>query len=89
MKFVVAYNIIQAAAERIFRYWEERTKLFGENNVFLPLSQRAALSNDDIALSSGVFQLLPQKDLAGRTLMTFDPSQSSSDYSSDSMVRFH
>jgi len=76
-----------AAAERILRYWEERTKLFGENHAFLPLSQRAALSNDDIALTSGVFQLLPQKDSAGRTLMMFDPSQFSSDCSSDSMLR--
>ena len=58
--------------------------------MFLPLSQSGALRDDSSALSVGLVQLLPQRDLAGRALIFFDPSRydtKSSKYSNDSLVR--
>jgi hypothetical protein len=64
-----AYN----AASRMIRFFDEKHKLFGPDKLTNDIVL-ADLDPDDIgALEKGIYQVLPEKDCAGRKVMCFFP----------------
>jgi hypothetical protein len=61
------------AASRMVRFFHEKYKLFGAEKLTKDIVL-ADLDPDDIAaLESGVYQMLPEKDCAGRKVFCFFP----------------
>jgi len=76
------------AAKRFVAYWEYRRELFGPRRCFLPMALSGALADDMVALSSGVIQILAERDKHGRSIVFFSfPKLNMSNYSRESMAR--
>lgn len=72
----------------MMRYWEARADLFGPQKMYLPLTQSGALIDDSLALSRGLIQLLPDRDVLGRAMLFYEISRHDCKlgYSDTSMV---
>eukprot|EP01082_Thalassiosira_pseudonana_P013454 g11826.t1 g11826 contig6:657046-658786(+) len=82
------YNV-KATTDRMMRYWEARADLFGPQKMYLPLTQSGALIDDSLALSRGLIQLLPGRDVLGRAMLFYEISRHDCKlgYSDTSMLR--
>ena len=76
------------AAKRYAKYWNLRVQIFGPEKAFLPLTQKEALKDDQLALSTGFVRLTKSKDFAGRNICYGNPElQKIGSYTTESMVR--
>jgi hypothetical protein len=62
----------QAAVQRMVRYWNDRYKLFRTEKFCMPMTLKGALKDDELAMSRGYVQLLPETDTAGRAIIYID-----------------
>jgi hypothetical protein len=77
----------QLGARRFSNYWNARRSVFGKEKYLQRMTLSEALRDDIVALETGIFCLLPQKDLSGRQMLYMDPSRHSRDgYTSESLV---
>jgi hypothetical protein len=77
------------AAKRYVQYWDKRVVIFGPVKAFQPLTLNEALSEDQLALESGVINLMEGlHDQMGRAVLYLDPSKRDmSGYSRESLCR--
>ncbi len=89
LMFLRANNFdIKAAVDRLLAHLEMQQLLFGEEKVGKKITLNDLTAGDIQALENGHFQILPEKDRAGR-LVAFDSIQhrKEADYEPDSLVR--
>jgi len=78
----------QLAAQRFVKYWESRRDVFGEEKFTLPMTLSEALRDDVTAIETGMYCLLPEKDLSGRQMIFLEPHRHTGEgYSAESLVR--
>lgn len=76
------------AAKRYASYWRKRLTTFGKEKAFLPITQKEALKDDDIAMKLGFIQVMGPKDPTGRGIIFVDTSVlSKTKYTRESMCR--
>lgn len=72
LKFLRAESFdVRNAADRFFLYFEEKLKLFGSELLAKKIMQRDLDADDRQYLESGVGQLAPQRDCAGRCVFVW------------------
>ena len=63
-------NNVPQAAERLALYWQYRLDCFGEDMCFDPMTLAGAMRGEVVNMAkSGIFQLMPKTDAAGRALI--------------------
>lgn len=76
------------AAQRIVRHFQVKQELFGETDVMARDVRLSDLSSDDsVALESGFIQVLPTRDVAGRSIFSIAPMHRPDHCSIQSCVR--
>jgi len=76
------------AADQMVQHFAIKKKLFGDGDVLGRTLLLSDLSNEDLGyLENSPFQLLPNRDAAGRVVLFFAPAVDFSDQS-ESMVRY-
>jgi len=66
----------EEAARKIARYWDLRLSVFGPDRCFLPMTLKGAMKEQAVPmLKSGIMQLLPVTDTAGRSVLYYCPSR--------------
>lgn len=66
----------EEAAKKIARYWDLRLAVFGPERCFLPMTLSGAMKGQAVPmLNSGILQLLPLTDTAGRSVIYYCPSR--------------
>lgn len=72
---------------RFVGYWQKRKEVFGPDKFTMRMTLSEALKDDIIALETGVYTLLPLRDVSGRQLILGAPAKHTGDgYTSDSLV---
>ncbi len=64
----------QVAAQRIVKHFEIKREMFGDKCLARELRMSDLNEADMVALRSGIFHVLPTRDVAGRTVVVFDQS---------------
>ena len=78
---------VTRGARRFVNYWECRRQVFGREKYLMSMTLSEALCDDRVALETGVFSLLPRRDLSGRPILYMDPSRHTREaYTSESLV---
>jgi hypothetical protein len=78
----------QAAAQKILDFFRVKLKLFGPQRLGQPCIGLQDLSKEDRkCLESGMFQLLPVRDVAGRAIFVIMPGSRGPNTSIDTVVR--
>ena len=63
-------NSVPRTAERLALYWQYRLDCFGEDRCFEPMTLAGAMRDEVVNMAeSGLFQLLPNTDAAGRAII--------------------
>ena len=63
-------NNVPLAAERLALYWQYRLDCFGEDRCFEPMTLAGAMRGETMNMAeSGLFQLMPTTDAAGRAII--------------------
>lgn len=66
---------VKAAAKRLVRHFELKRQLFGDGDVLgRDVRQSDLDQKDKVILHSGIYQILPTRDAAGRALLYYSPS---------------
>jgi len=77
----------QLAAQRFVNYWQGRREVFGEGKYLLPMTLSGALRDDLAAIETGMYLLLPKKDLSGRQIIFMEPHRHTGEgYTPESLV---
>ena len=71
-KFLRSENYDPAkAAKRMVNFFQAKLELWGEDSLHRPIRMSDFSEDDKVAFESGVAQLLPSRDSAGRAVVTF------------------
>lgn len=64
----------QVAAQRLVKHFEIKREIFGDKCLARELRMSDLNEDDMIVLRSGIFHVLPTRDVAGRTVLVYDQS---------------
>ncbi|CAB9517664.1 Transfer protein [Seminavis robusta] len=79
---------VQSSAQRIVQHFEVKLELFGDGPALARNVLMSDLSEDDMkALKTGAWQLLPERDAAGRLVLVICPGFRDSSIAMDSQLR--
>jgi hypothetical protein len=76
------------AALRMIQFFEEKLSLFGPDKLTMNIVLRDMNADDTKSLESGFFQILPNRDRAGRAIICGSPMLRNTK-NDDNLVRFH
>jgi hypothetical protein len=80
------YYVSQKAAARLVSFFSYKQELFGDQRLAREITLEDFEGEDRLGLNNGVYQLLPQRDRAGRAVIMF-VGKNASELSTETSVR--